>query len=122
MTLVGCSDQLLVVFEFLTVCGAVNLFSRLTFLLIGAGQSVACADFRESSVRMMHVLDDIFAGHGGQNLDFGARSGFTTERGAGAGMVALGITGTGDTMSCGDVSCVMDGMGRDLGWLYDERT
>ena len=71
LTLVGCSDQLLIVLEFAAACGAVDLLRRVMFLLIGAGRCVACSDFRERSVRMMHVLDDIFTGHGGQQLDFG---------------------------------------------------
>ena len=71
MALVGCSDQLLVVFEFSTACGAVDLFSRVAFLHIGASQSVTCVDFRESSIRIMHVFDDISAGHVGKEFDFG---------------------------------------------------
>ena len=71
LTLVGCSDQLLVILEFAAACDAVDLLSRVMFLLIRARRCVACSDFRERSVRMMHVLDDIFAGHGGQKLDFG---------------------------------------------------
>ena len=71
MTVVDYSDQLLVVFEFLTSCGTVDLLSQVTFLLIRASQSVTCADFRENSVRMMHVFDDIFAGHGGKKFDLG---------------------------------------------------
>ena len=59
------------VLEFAAARGAVDLLGRVMFLLIGAGWCVACSDFRERSVRMMHVLDDIFAGHGGQKLDFG---------------------------------------------------
>ena len=39
------------------------------------------------------------------------RSGLITEPGAGEGMVPLGITGNSDTTSCGDGSCVADGVG-----------
>ena len=71
MTLVGCSDQLLVVLEFSTACEAVKLLGRITCFLIRGSWGVSGADFREYCVRMMHVLEDIFVGHGGKEFDFG---------------------------------------------------
>ena len=64
MTCVGCLDQLLIVFDFLAAGGSVDFFSRVTFLLIKTCWRVACADCREGGVRMMHVFENIFAGHG----------------------------------------------------------
>ena len=65
MIFLDCLDQLLVVFEFAAAGGSVNFFSGVTFLLIRNSGRVACLDYREVGVRMMHmhVFDNIFTGH-----------------------------------------------------------
>ena len=65
MTFLGRLDKLLVVFEFAAAGGSVNFFSGVTFLLIRNSGRVACLDYREVGVRMMHmhVFDNIFTGH-----------------------------------------------------------
>ena len=63
---VGCLDQLVIVFESLGAGLSVDFFSRVTFLLIRTCWRAACMDYREGSVGMVHVFENIFAGHGGE--------------------------------------------------------
>ena len=108
MTILGCLDQLLVVFEFAATGGSVDLFSGVVFLLVGTSGCVACADRRENGVGMMHVFDHIFTGHGREKLDFAWSFGWGF---CGKRLRAGGMTVDGCSSVDGNDSCVIDGIG-----------
>ena len=71
MTILSCFDQVLVVFELLTACDAIEFFGRVVCPIIQSCRSSAWVDFREGCGRMMHVLENVFTGHSGEDFDLG---------------------------------------------------
>ena len=71
MTFLSSCDQVLAVLELLPVCHTMDFFGRVVRLFIQGCQSITWDDFREGCGWVMHVMENVLVGHGGEEFDLG---------------------------------------------------